>query len=159
VRRAARNVTLEFFDRNLGKPGDGDGFFNPIEIKGLTTQWTKVTFDLKRLTEGREGKRPLDLRVFEGFKVSGSASDTVVYLDDLRLVMGERTEVRYNPVKINHLGYRPGDRKVAILNRKADRFEVVDLLSQKRYSSASRFSSRRRTPIAGIMSRPPISRP
>jgi len=129
--KGGENVTLEFFDRNLGKPGDGDGFFNPIEIKGLTTQWTKVTFDLKRLTEGREGKRPLDLRVFEGFKVSGSASDTVVYLDDLRLVMGERTEVRYNPVKINHLGYRPGDRKVAILNRKADRFEVVDLLSQK----------------------------
>jgi endoglucanase len=123
--KGGESVVLEFFDRNLGKPKEGDGFFNPIALKDISTKWTKYTFNLSTLTRGREGKRPLDLRIFEGFKVSGSGQGTVIYLDDLKLVLGERPEVRYSPIKLNHLGYRPDDTKVAILNRKVEKFEII----------------------------------
>ncbi len=129
--KGGESVVLELFDRNLGKPAENDGFFNKIEFKGLTTEWKKYEFPLAELQAGREGRRPLDLRIFEGAKVSGSPAGTVVYLDDFKLLMKERAPVVYAPLKINKLGYLPSDRKWAVVNRKVQSFRVVDVSTGK----------------------------
>lgn len=128
--RGGESMVLELFDRNLGKPLENDGFLNRIELKNLTTEWKRFVYPVADLQKGRTG-RPLDLRIFEGAKVSGSASGTVIYLDDLKLLMKERMPVVYAPIKIDRLGYRPDDRKWAVVNRRVPTFRVVDVSSGK----------------------------
>lgn len=129
--KGGENVVLEFFDRNLGKPGEKDGHMNQIKLEGLTKEWKKFSYTVFDLTNKAPGKRPFDMNIFEGFMISGSDAGTVAYLDDMKMIMGEREIIEYAPIKINKVGYRPIDFKEAIINKKVKKFEIIDAKNNK----------------------------
>ena len=129
--KGGESVTFEFYDTKLDKPGKKDGFFAIIKLENIPNKWTKYTFSLFDLTNKSPGKRPLDKRIFEGFMISGSDGGTVVYFDDMKFPMGERKDKIYSPIKHNRIGYRPEDTKTIIINKKVDKFEVINAETKK----------------------------
>ena len=129
--KGGEQVEIKFYDTRLNKPEKDDGHFKFIKLTNIAVGWTKYSYSLFGLTNGKPGKRPLNLDLFEGFSISGSQPGTVVYFDDMKFGMKDRVELIYAPVKINRLGYRPGDKKTAVINVKADTFSVLDNATKK----------------------------
>jgi endoglucanase len=125
-KNGGETVILTFFDRNLNKPNDKDGMFPPIVLKDIPNVWTKYSFNVAEELAKIVDTRPPDMNIFEGFTLSGSEGGTVVYFDNIRLGEVPRKEKSYTPIKINKMGWRPDDKKIAILNKDSEVFEIID---------------------------------
>lgn len=129
--KGGETVTLEFFDKELGKPGEKDGHFHVLKIENIPAQWTHYAFRMADLLKDLPGKRAPDLTIFEGVMIHGASKGTVVYFDNMKFNEKPRQEIVYSPVKINHLGWMPADKKVAIINKASKTFEVVNAADGK----------------------------
>jgi len=129
--KGGESVNLVFFDKKLGVPGEKDGHFPDIKIDNIPNKWTRYSFKISELLKNHPGKRPPNMTIFEGFMISGSPAGTVVYFDNVKMGEKPREEIVYSPIKINKLGYRPSDKKLAIINKKSSKFEIVEKDSKK----------------------------
>ncbi len=129
--KGGEGLILSLCDRKKGRPKEGDGFFSPVALKGISKAWKKYSVPLAVLRKVPAGQRPLEMDIFLGFELRGPKAGETVYLDDVKFLAKPREEIIYAPIKLNQLGYRPGDAKTAVLNSAAETFQVVEALGGK----------------------------